>query len=177
MEEEKREKSLPSELKIPFFDKKKDTPKEEKAEDSMTLIEKVHEQAKFDIVKNDENVQKKVLDNAQKNIETELNTITNKVETDSNKALMKRNSEACAIFGYDVDKGGVEKWQLKLMVSIHNILFVIYWLIGSVTVAPYNFIARKLNNTIKQTWLVAIIAVLIYLLVIFTPFIIAKLSR
>lgn len=175
MDEEKKEQSLPSELNIPFFNKKKETPKEEQ-ENSMTLIEKVHEQAKYDIVKNDENVQKRVLDNAQKNIETELNTITNKVETDGNKALMKRNSEACAIFGYDVEKGGVEKWQLKLMVAIHNVLFVIYWVIATVTVAPYNFIARKLNNSIRQTWLVAVIAILIYIIVVSTPFIIAKLS-
>ena len=145
-------------------------------EPSMSLIEKVHEQAKLDIVTHDENVQKKVLDNAQKNIETELNTITNKVETDSNKASMKRNSEACAIFGYDVEKGGVEKWQLKLMVATHNVLFALYWIIANITVAPYNFIARKLNNSIKQTWLAALVAILVYLLILFTPFIIAKLS-
>lgn len=173
------EKNIKKSLDIPFYKKEIDqeTKLANESLDQTSLVEKVHEQAKYDIVKNDEDVQKAILENAKKNIEVEMDTITNKIEKDNKKANMERNAEACSIFGYS-SKDSVEKWQQRLMVIVYNILFCIYWLIASFTVAPINFVFGKIQVSIKKTWLAISLSVLIYcFLTIGLPLIINYISK
>lgn len=179
MEENKEKpKDLVSNLDIPFY-KKEETKEEPKEEiKSPSLVEQIHEQAKFDIVKNDEQVQKSIVETAKKNIETEMDTLSNKVEKENNKANMERNAEACSIFGYSTRRDIVEKWQQKMMVIVYNVWFVIYWFFASFTIAPIIFVFGKLQEGLKRTWLSIIIAIIIYgLLAVGIPFIISRLMQ
>ena len=182
MEENKQtQNDFHTNLDIPFYKKENESAVKEARDvetKSPSLVEQIHEQAKYDIVKNDEQVQKSIVETAKKNIEVEMDTLSNKVEKENNKANMERNAEACSIFGYSSKKDIVEKWQQKMMVIVYNIWFVIYWFFASFTIAPIIFVFGKLQEGLKRTWLSITIAIIIYgLLALGIPFIISAVVK
>lgn len=166
-------------LNIPFY-KEETNPNakvEEETQSATTLVEQIHEQAKYDIVTHDEEVQKSILENAKKNIHTEINTISNKVKKDNNRASMEKNDVACGIFGYSSKKDVVDKWQQKMMVFGYNFWFCIYYVIAFFTVAPITLVFGKISEAIKKTWLALTLSILIYLLLTITPFVVGYLNQ
>ena len=163
----------PTSLNIPFY---KDSSKEpvaevEETQTASTLVEQIHEQAKYDIVANDEEVQKSILESAKKNIYAEVDTISNKVKKDNNKASMEKNDVACGIFGYSSKKDVVDRWQQKLMVWGYNFWFCVYYVIAFFTVAPITLVFGKISEAIKKTWVALTLSILIYcLFTIVLPF-------
>ena len=160
-------------LNIPFYkDEKKPNESEvEEQASASTLVEQIHEQAKYDIVTHDEEVQKSILENAKKNIHTEIDTISNKVKKDNNKASMEKNDVACGIFGYSSKKDVVDRWQQKLMVWGYNFWFCVYYVIAFFTVAPITLVFGKISEAIKKTWIALTLSILIYcLFAIVIPF-------
>ena len=166
-------------LNIPFY-KEETNPNakvEEETKSTSTLVEQIHEQAKYDIVTHDEEVQKSILENAKKNIHTEIDTISNKVKKDNNKASMEKNDVACGIFGYSSKKDVVDRWQQKMMVFGYNFWFCIYYVVAFFTVAPITLVFGKISEAIKKTWLALTLSILIYLLLTITPFVVGYFNQ
>ena len=166
-------------LNIPFY-KEETNPNakvEEETQSTTTLVEQIHEQAKYDIVTHDEEVQKSILENAKKNIHTEIDTISNKVKKDNNKASMEKNDVACGIFGYSSKKDVVDRWQQKMMVCGYNFWFCIYYVVAFFTVAPITLVFGKISEAIKKTWLALTLSILIYLLLTITPFVVGYFNQ
>lgn len=165
VKEKVNEVSKPTtELNIPFYKDKTKEPEVEETTVASTLVEQIHEQAKYDIVTHDEDVQKSILESAKKNISTEIDTISNKVKKDNNKASMEKNDVACGIFGYSSKKEVVDRWQQKMMVFGYNFWFCIYYVIAFFTVAPITLVFGKISEAIKKTWIALTLSIFIYCL-------------
>ena len=166
-------------LNIPFYKKEtEEMAKSQETQSTTTLVEKIHEQAKFDVVKNDKDVQNAILETAKKNVAIEMDTLSNKTAKDNNKASMERNAEACSIFGFSSKKDIVERWQQKLMVGGYNFWLCIYYIFAFFTVAPITLVFGKIQVAIKKTWLAMLLAIFIYsLLAIGLPIIIANMNK
>ena len=166
-------------LNIPFYkEETKEIAKVEEPQSTTTLVEKIHEQAKYDVVKNDKDVQNAILETAKKNVAIEMDTLSNKTAKDNNKASMERNAEACSIFGFSSKENIVERWQQKMMVWGYNFWFCIYYVFAFFTVAPITMLFGKIQIAIKKTWLSILFSIFIYgLIAIGLPIIIANIHK
>lgn len=157
---------ITSELNINFFEDKKENEIDKKVEESPNktkeIINKVHEQATIDIVKNDKDVQQQILDKAKRSIDTELDTLDQVEKERNQKATYNANKEACEIFGIDKD---VATWKVKLMRFGDNVWFIVYYIVAFVTIAPINRFAKGIKAFIKHSWLVIIVAILMWALI------------
>ena len=163
MDEIKPIEDIQQDLNISFFnDEKKEENKKEETNKTKEIITKVHEQATIDIVKNDKEVQQKILDKAHTSIDRELDTLDQVEKERNQKATYDANREACEIFGIDKD---VATWKVKLMRFGDNIWFLVYYVVAFVTIAPINRFAKGIKAFIKQSWLVIIVAILMWALI------------
>lgn len=158
-----------NELEIPYFnkDKEKETnlnvvKKEE--QESKTLITQVFDQAKMAVIQNDDVIKDEILQNAKKDIKTEVQTLSTQTSIKNKNANYQRNKEACKLFGFK-DDSNVENWQQRLMVWGYNFWFCIYYVLAFPTIAPITFLFSKIQGCIKQTWLSITLAIIVYCIV------------
>lgn len=98
-------------------------------------------------------------------IEKKVDTVVKKTVGENNLATSELEEEGLGIFGYQPGKS-VRRWQVKWAATFHAVLSAIWMFIAMFTFAPVVFIAKKLHNFVKFTWLGIVLALLIYVLII-----------
>ena len=171
-----------NELEIPYFNKDKEKEKnlgvvKQEEQESKTLITQVFDQAKMAVIQNDDVIKDEILQNAKRDIKTEVQTLSTQTSIKNKNANYERNKEACKLFGFK-DNSNVENWQQRLMVWGYNFWFCIYYVLAFPTIAPITFLFSKIQGCIKQTWLSISLAIIVYVLVsIGIPIIIANINN
>ena len=157
---------------ISIFEKKQEMPVEVKPEDkNQQLVEGMFNQAIVHEVANNEELKNKVLETAKTYVDTEMQTITTKVETKNKEAVFDNNKDACESYGFN--EKTTPKWAVGFMRWGYNVMLAFWLFIGSFTFMPIIFVAKKISVGIKKIWVAGLIAVLIYLGVTLTPIILA----
>lgn len=160
------------------IDFKKENPSTEINHDAKTetrkIVDEVHNQAIIETVKNDKEVQERVLYQAKENIDNTLETLKQETLKEKQQATYDANKEACECFGIEQ---GVQVWKIKSMRILHDFWFIIYLVFAFFTICPVNVFCKGLKRFIKANWLVVVSGILIYLvLVVGIPFIITYLK-
>lgn len=127
-------------------------------------------------VQTDDDVKEKILETADTVIDTHLKVAKSKADTADKKAYFEANEAACSYFGYD--EKTTNKSHINLMKGwswFFNTLYIVT--IGFFLVAPITFFVHKLRVVIKHNWLVIVLAILIYALIVLTPFFVVWLGR
>lgn len=142
--------------------------------DAKGIVANLHDRAILETVKNNQEVQQKFVEQAQKTINTELNSIEQEIKTRQQVAVYNANEEACRNYGIDKH---VPTWQIKLMRVGSGFWFVIYWIFASVTIVPLNVFFKGISAFIKNSYVVFVFALLCYLaIVVGIPLVIKYLS-
>ncbi len=131
------------------------------------MVEKAFSEAVCVTVRNDEKVQNEIMHGAEKVIHNKTQAIKDRAEIEAKEAHFNNKKSACECFGYN--EASTEKWAVSLMGIWHNIITAIWILIGMVTFAPVTFVAKKLGVLIKSAWLAVVVALIIYVAVVFSP--------
>lgn len=127
-------------------------------------------------VQTDDGVKEKILETADTVIGTHLNVVKSKADKADKKAYFEANEAACSYFGYD--EKTTNKSHINMMRGwswFFNTLYIMT--IGFFLVAPITFFVHKLRVVIKYNWIVLLLAILIYALIVTTPFFIVWLGR
>ncbi len=149
------------------LNKKKD-PEESKIKqplktEAQEIVEEIHKAAIVETVKNSEQVQKKVVDQAKKSIDNELESLEYENKSRKQRVAYDANKEACKNYGID---SSVPTWQVKLMKIGSGFWFVIYFIFASLTIAPVNIFFKGINAFIKNNYIVFVFALLAYLIIV-----------
>lgn len=142
-------------------------PQKQEKDKATQLVESAFNQAIIERVANNENVQKELLDSAEKVIDNKLNKIKSDTEKEDKEAHFNNKKGACDCFGYD--EPTTEKWAVNVMNIWHNAMTAIWLFIGFFTFAPITFIAKKIGVIFKKAWVAVVLAIVIYLAVILIP--------
>lgn len=127
------------------------------------MINAVTNKTTLDLVTNDEETKKKIVEHSKQQIDNEIEINNNKAESDKIETKFKCNKEACKIYGV-VD--AVPLWQQRMMVVGYSIWFVIYFIIATLTIAPISIFAQKLTKIVVKSWAAILIAVVLYLIIV-----------
>lgn len=127
------------------------------------MINAVTNKTTLDLVTNDEETKKKIVEHSKQQINNEIEINNNKAESDKIETKFKCNKEACKTYGV-VD--AVPLWQQRMMVVGYSIWFVIYFIVATFTIAPISIFAQKLTNIFVKSWLSILVAVVLYLAVV-----------
>ena len=150
------------------FKRNKDKPNEikpletEKNNPTREIIDEIHQQAIIEQVKNDEGVQEQVLEHAKKSIQNEMDSMTQEEIKRKQETTYNANEEACKNYG--IDKS-VPLWQIRLMKVGSAVWFCVYWVFATIVICPISVFAKGLKSFFKQTWIVILLAIIIYLLI------------
>lgn len=135
----------------------------------------INESAK-DKMTNDEDTKKKVDDAVNGLIEKSIKTSKSKADKHHKKSFFEANKDACSYFGYDENTTPTAHVFVMTVWSwIINMLYICT--VGAFVVFPISFIFHKIHVVIKKSWVVLPLAILIYALVVMTPFFIVWLGR
>lgn len=126
------------------------------------IIDEVHKQAVVATVQNSEDVRNRVLKQAEKSIDNELQSIDQENIKRLQATTYDANKDACSNYGINSD---VPLWQIRLMKIGSSFWFIIYWIVATLIICPINVFCKGLKAFIKQSWLVVIVGVILYLLV------------
>lgn len=88
-------------------------------------------------------------------------------ETEAKEADSKNIKVACECFGYNEE--GTEEWAVRAMAIWHNVITGFWIALGMLSFAPVTFISRKLNGLIEKTWIRLVVAIAIYVFILFLP--------
>lgn len=165
--DEKNEMQTLDEIKFNLEERKLEEKKSDRVGD---IVEAAYQQAAIAQVKNDEGVQEQLLEGAKQTIQNKVDAIKDRAEQEAKEAHFNNKKDACECFGYS--EKTTEKWAVNYMGWWHNLFTAIWITIGMVTFAPITFIGKKLVVIFKKTWVAMLVAVLIYLAVIFIPILI-----
>lgn len=173
---EARKKRAAEASAVPVISFDKSAEIREKQKDKTTeLVEGAFNQAVFHRVATDENMQKTLLDSAEKVIKNKTDAIRERADLEDKTAYFRNKKGACECFGYNEET--TEKWAVKAMNIWHNIMTAIWLCIGFFTFAPITFVAKKIIIIFKKTWIAVAVAVIIYLIIICVPFLASYLSN
>jgi hypothetical protein len=132
------------------------------------VVTEIFSQAVVHTVREDDEIRQHLLNTAKQVVADKTNTIADMAETESKAYNFEKHLDACTYFGYD--EKTTSKFHVKVMSVWAFILNTIYiFTVGLFIVSPLSFIARKLKVVIKHTWLVVVLALLIYLVVLAIP--------
>lgn len=132
------------------------------------MVEQAFTEAVVATVKNDEKVQSEIMQSAEKVVRNKAQELKSRAETEAKEAHFANKKSACECFGYN--ETTTEKWAVSLMGIWHNVITAIWIFIGMFTFAPVTFVAKKLGVIIKSAWLAVLIAVIIYVVAVLSPF-------
>lgn len=161
---------------LDIFKPKEQVPVEQNVQDqNQQLVEGMFNQAILHEVTNNEELKDKVLETAKTYVDTEMQTISTKVETKNKEAVFNNNKDACESYGFN--EKTTPKWAVSFMRWGYNVMLAIWLVVGSVTFMPIIFVAKKISVGIKKTWIAGLIAFVIYLAVTLLPIILAVINR
>ena len=173
MEIEKRAISKQEDSSIISFDKK-DEQVQQKSE-TKELVDKGIQAAVMHKLQNEEEVQKKFLQTADKIIDTNVSRATNEAEKDEKKAIFENNKDACDLYG--IDEKTVPKWVVKCAKKVQDFWYAMWLVIGFFTTAPVVFLSKKVKVVLKKTWIAVTFAILIYAAIVLSPLWLKYLKR
>lgn len=134
----------------------------------------------LDVIDGDKGVNKQLDKHAKSTVEhyiktkeTEQKTEETNTKDKQDEAAFERNSAACKLFAIS-EKSPL--WQQKMMRGVYDFIFILWFIFCIPTIVPIMFISFRLKNIIKYAWLTVVIAILIYVGVIFTPILLKKFS-
>ena len=152
------------------FSKKNENVLEEKKSDNLQLIDQGVDAAVFHKIQNDENVQSRMLNTADKIIGNKLEEKENDAERTKKEAVLKNNKDACDLYG--IDEKTVPMWVVRIANVAQNFWYIVWLIIGFVTTAPIVFLSKKIAVVFKRTWIAVMLAIVIYLAAVFVPLLI-----
>lgn len=151
-------------------------PAEGPKDQTTDLVTTAFNQAVVHMVATDENVQKTLLDSADKVIKNKTDAIRERAELEDKTAHFNNKKGACECFGYSEES--TEKWAVNVMSFWYNIATAIWIFAGFFTFAPITFVAKKITVIFKKAWIAITVSILLYLLVVVgAPFLAAYLSK
>lgn len=127
------------------------------------LIQNIHKSAIINEVNVNKKIQDKFIEQAQRTVDNELNTIEQENITRRQKTSYDANKEACKMYGVDEH---VPLWQINLMKFGSSIWFIVYWLFATFTILPINIFFKGIKTFIKNSYIVFLFALLCYLLIV-----------
>ena len=139
------------------------TPAKAEENETRAIINEVHKQAIVETVKQSEEVQKTVLEQAKASIENELESLNQEGIARKQQTTYDANKEACECFGIEQ---GVQVWKINAMRVLHDFWFVVYLIFSFFTICPVSVFCKGLKKFIKQNWLVVIFGIIIYLIIV-----------
>lgn len=137
---------------------------EEIEDETSGIIKKVGQQAVTHTLKTSEDIQKKVLENAEERVLSELEIQKNQQMLKVIKATYDANKDACENLGLDSD--GRPMWQIRIAKMINNLWFVIWAFISSFTLTPIIFFLKRIGTQVRSAKLTWILAFVFYILII-----------
>ncbi|MCL2598898.1 MAG: hypothetical protein FWD76_03195 [Firmicutes bacterium] len=141
-----------------------------KGTDTAELLNATTNQTAINLISSDENVKKRVTDNAKDIVDSHLTAQKATAQKIQNEATFDVNKNACQVYCVE---STVPQWQQKMMKMGAGFWFVVYFIVASVTIAPISTFALKLNVLFKNIWIAVIVAVLVYVAaVVLVPLII-----
>lgn len=161
----KQAEETPPAVPVISFDKPAEMREKQTATDKTAeLVEGAFHQAVVHRVSTDENMQKTLLDSAEKVIKNKTDAIRERADLEDKTAYFRNKKGACECFGYNEET--TEKWAVKVMNFWHNIMTAIWLFIGFFTFAPITFIAKKITVIFKKTWLAILVSIILYLIIV-----------
>lgn len=170
IEKEKAEIKEEEKVKIDFEKKEKEMKKLENSENNLQLVDKGIDAAVIHKIQNDENVQTRMLNTADKIIGNKLEEKENDAERSKKEAVLKNNKDACDLYG--IDEKTVPMWVVRFANMAQNFWYVVWLVIGFVTTAPIVFLSKKIAVVFKRMWIAVTLAIVIYLAAVFVPLLI-----
>ena len=152
------------------FDKPKE---EEKPKEEINLVKSGIDAAVKHKIINDESVQSRLLKTADTIIDTKISKEQNEAEKEEKIAVLQNHKDACDLYG--IDEKTVPKWVVKVASKVQNFWYAIWLIVGFFTIAPIVFLSKKIAVIFKKMWVAVLLAIIIYLSVIFVPIIISYL--
>ena len=125
------------------------------------MIEKVNQSAVIHTIRNNEEVQKKVLESAEEQVMSELEIKRNEQMVKVVKATYNANKDACENLGLDDE--GRPMWQIRVAKLINNFWFIVWALISSFTLTPIIFFLKRIGTQVRSVKLTWFLAILFYL--------------
>jgi hypothetical protein len=132
------------------------------------MVEKVHQSAVMHTVKNNDNVQKKVLQSAEEEVLSSIEIKKNKQQLRVVRATYNANKDACENLG--LDEAGRPMWQITIAKVINNFWFVVWALISFFTLTPIIFFLKRIGTQVKSAKLKWLLAFLFYIMILFLLF-------
>lgn len=127
------------------------------------MIEEIHKTAIISEVNENQAIKSKFIEQAQRTVDNELESINQENITRRQKTTYDANKEACRNYGIDES---VPLWQIKFMKIGSGIWFIIYWVFATLTIAPINIFFKGIKSFIKTSWVVFIFALICYLIIV-----------
>lgn len=156
-----------------LFEVKTEEPK--KVDQVKETVQEIFSAAVAHQVANDTELKEDMLKTAKEVINNQVETIKNDADTDSKRSYFNNNKDACELFLYE--ETTTAKSHVKIMKTWAYILNTIFiFTFGLFIISPIMFICKKVKILIKHVWLAAVVAVLIYLMIILIPLLIGLLS-
>lgn len=133
--------------------------KKEESSFAQDIVEKLYQQGMLATVKDNPDVQEKMLTKARESIELEVEKIISRGKKEAQDAAYDQSKDACKHYGID---DSVERWKIKLMVIGAGFWFIIWFIVSSITFTPISVFAEKINNFLKHYWLSLLIAIIVF---------------
>lgn len=140
------------------------------------IVDKVFGEAIVHTVSTDDKVQEEIITGAKKALHNKTERIKSETEREAKEAHFDNNSDACECFAFKAEKK-LPLWAVNIMKVIYDVMLIIWIVLCTFTIAPVIFILQRVKNVIKTTWLAILVAVVVYICVIASPFIISTISK
>ena len=146
-------------------------PKEEiKPKEEQNLVKLGIDSAVVHKIKNDEDVQSRLLKTADTIIDTKISKEQNDAEKEEKISVFQNNKDACDLYG--INEETVPKWVVGIASKVQNFWYAVWLVVGFFTTAPIVFLSKKIKVVFKRMWIAVILAIVIYLSAIFVPILI-----
>ena len=139
------------------------------------MVEQAHAAATAVLITNSDPIKKEIIQGAEKVVKNKTKAITERSELEAKKALFESNKGACACFGFDEET--TERWAVTTMKIWNGVMTFLWILAGSITFAPVVFISGKLGCIIKKTWVTVILAIVLYIGILFSPWLVKTINE
>lgn len=138
--------------------------KEDVADETDKMIEKVQQTAIVHTIKNNEEVQKRVLESAEEQVMSSIEIKRNEQALKVVKATYNANKDACENLGLSDE--GRPMWQIRVAKVINNFWFIVWAMVSSVTLTPIIFFLKRIGTQVRSVRLTWILTLLFYALII-----------
>lgn len=118
-------------------------------------------------IRNDQDVQDRIGETANRLIDNKLVEKANETERKKKEQVFQNNKDACDLYG--IDEKTVPVWVVNCAKFVQNFWYLIWLIVGFFTTAPIVFLSKKIAVVFKKTWVAVLLAILIYMAIITSP--------